>query len=89
MAVQTLLTVEEFDRLPDEERRTYELVRLERKVDECFEAGCAEVWLVFRRLKKVHVHSRGGIREFRTGTTLDGIESLPGFDMPLDRVFTL
>ena len=185
MAVKTLLTVEEFDRLPDEERRLYELVRgelvpvfeagmtaaryghnyvrdtiveelrqyarrrnagravaeqdfrltpetvrrpdaaflraervaridpetsiidgapdlavevvsdsdsaeaLERKTDEHRAAGCEAVWLVYWRLKKIYVHTADGVREFRDDDALTGAPLLPGFSVPLSRIFEL
>jgi Uma2 family endonuclease len=59
-----------------------------KKVLEYFEAGVRLVWVVFPEWRVIHVYeSPTQIRVLTEADTLDGGPVLPGFQLPLDRLF--
>ena len=61
---------------------------LKRKLEEYFAAGVRLVWIIDSRKKTVRVHTaidRSTL--LREGETLDGGDVLPGFQLPLARIF--
>lgn len=59
-----------------------------RKLDEYFSAGSQQVWLVYPHKKKVEVYySPTKKKVLQHDQTLDGGEVLPGFSLPLARLF--
>ena len=60
----------------------------QRKVLKYFEAGVQLVRVVYPELRLVHMHEAPDrIRVIRETGTLDGGEVLPGFQLPLNRLF--
>jgi Uma2 family endonuclease len=60
----------------------------QRKVLEYFEAGVRLVWVIYPELRLIHVHEAPDrIRVLTESATLDGGIALPGFQLPLDRLF--
>ena len=58
------------------------------KVDEYFQAGVRQVWVVYPAAARVHVHeSPTHIRVLGRGDELDGGPLLPGFRLPLAELF--
>jgi Uma2 family endonuclease len=58
------------------------------KVWEYFQAGVRLVWLVYASQRCIHVFEAWNrIRVVTESDTLDGSEVLPGFRLPLDRLF--
>ncbi len=58
------------------------------KVTEYLAAGARAVWVVDPRKRSVAVHRTGvDTRIYRAGETLDGGEVLPGFRLPLSKLF--
>ncbi len=58
------------------------------KVDEYFQAGISQVWVVYPAAAQVHVHeSTTYIRVLRRGDELDGGPLLPGFRLSLAELF--
>lgn len=58
------------------------------KALEWLEAGARLVWVVQPLSRTVEVHRSGEeVRVLRAGETLDGGEVLPGFSMPVERLF--
>ena len=58
------------------------------KVDEYFQAGVRQVWVVYPAAARVHVHeSPTQIRVLGRGDELDGGPLLPGFRLPLAELF--
>jgi Uma2 family endonuclease len=61
---------------------------MERKLHEYFEAGVRLVWFVYPKTRSVEVYtSPKKVRRLRNSQTLDGGEVLPGFTLPLPRLF--
>lgn len=61
---------------------------MERKLDEYFEAGTRLVWYVDPQARIVRVYTASkGVVELQEGQTLEGGEVLPGFRLPLARLF--
>jgi Uma2 family endonuclease len=61
---------------------------MDRKVQEYFEAHVRLVWLIDPRARTVDVYTGPtGPRRLRNGQTLDGAPVLPGFELPLRRLF--
>jgi Uma2 family endonuclease len=61
---------------------------LERKIDEYFEAGVAAVWVVYPTSRKVYAYSSPtDVRILTPPAELDGGEVIPGFRLPLARLF--
>ncbi len=61
---------------------------MKRKLEEYFAAGVRLVWIIDPRKKTVRVHTaidRSTL--LREGETLDGGDVLPGFQLPLARIF--
>jgi Uma2 family endonuclease len=58
------------------------------KVIEYFQAGVRLVWVILPKHRRVHVYeSADQLRQITMSGTLDGGEVLPGFRLPLDRLF--
>ncbi len=61
---------------------------LERKVDLMLAAGSLAIWVVYPRQRKVHVHLPAGTALRRSvGDTLSLPELLPGWELPVSRLF--
>jgi Uma2 family endonuclease len=60
---------------------------LDRKVDDYFDAGVEEVWLIRPHVERVSVYRKDRSREFRMGSTLTSPEMLPGFALKLSDLF--
>jgi Uma2 family endonuclease len=61
---------------------------MKRKVGEYFGAGVRLVWLVDRKKEIVHVYTAPDeVRRLVAGQMLDGGELLPGFTLPLRKLF--
>lgn len=61
---------------------------LSRKVDLMLKAGSLAVWVVYPRQRKVDVHLPGGAtHRLDAGDTLSLPELLPGFELPVTKVF--
>jgi Uma2 family endonuclease len=59
-----------------------------QKVREYFQAGVTLVWVVYPEERQVYVYeSRTQIRVLSVDDTLDGGPVLPGFQLPLNRLF--
>jgi Uma2 family endonuclease len=59
-----------------------------RKIEEYFAAGVRCAWLIDPAARTVAVHTPGGpARVLGERDVLDGSEVLPGFSLPLDRLF--
>lgn len=64
------------------------LSQLTAKGQEYLEAGCRVVWIVDGKARAAYVVKPGAPRLRLAGTdTLDGGEVLPGFSLPLERLF--
>jgi Uma2 family endonuclease len=58
------------------------------KVIEYFQAGVRLVWVILPKHRRVHVYeSADQLRQITMSGALDGGEVLPGFRLPLDRLF--
>ncbi len=66
-----------------------DLVRAyDRKIDEYFEAGVKQVWVINPDLAIVHIYeSLDRMRTLRGKATISGIDFLPGFELPLADLF--
>lgn len=61
---------------------------VDEKIAEWLRAGCAMAWVVNGRRRSVSVHRPGGLVSVLTETdTLDGGDVLPGFRLPVARIF--
>jgi Uma2 family endonuclease len=61
---------------------------LERKVELMLGAGSLAVWVVYPRLRKVHIYRPDGSLQRRVaGETLSLAEPLPGWELPVERLF--
>jgi len=61
---------------------------MERKLGEYFSAGSRLVWYVYPKSRTVHVFTSPTARtELGESQTLDGGDVLPGFELPLSRLF--
>ena len=59
-----------------------------RKIDEYFEAGVLLVWVLYPSAYKVYVYdSPTNVRILQIGDDLDGGAVLPGFRIPLSKLF--
>lgn len=59
-----------------------------RKVQEYFAAGCRLVWAVFPEVRQVYVYrSPKDVQVLEEGDSLSGDEVLPGFSLPVARIF--
>ena len=60
-----------------------------KKINEYLEAGTRLVWAVFPQVKQVHVY-RGptAITVLKIGDVLRGEDVLPGFSLPVEKIFT-
>lgn len=68
---------------PSESRRT-----TARKVELYLAAGSAQVWVVDVKKETLSVHTRDATpRTYRRDDTLDGGDALPGFSLPIARIF--
>lgn len=68
---------------------TNSAVEVEEKTLEYLEAGVKLVWIIYPRLERFHViQSTAGSRVLSAADTLDGEPVLPGFQLPLSRLFT-
>lgn len=61
---------------------------MERKLREYFTAGVRLVWLIYPKTRTVEVYtSATECRRVRHDQTLDGGDVLPGFELPLRKLF--
>jgi Uma2 family endonuclease len=61
---------------------------IETKIEEYFQAGVQQVWVVYPRHDRVYVYeSPALIRRLTPADTLDGGPVLPGFRLPLTELF--
>ena len=61
---------------------------MQRKLQECFAAGVRQVWYVYPATREVHVFTSPDSRvEMKEQQTLEGGSLLPGFSLPLERLF--
>ncbi len=61
---------------------------MQRKLQDYFTAGVREVWYVYPATREVHVFtSAEGRVELKGQQTLEGGSLLPGFSLPLERLF--
>ncbi len=61
---------------------------LDQKIEEYFEAGVSEVWVVRTIPKSIRMHHRNGSeRNVRFGEVLTSPDLLPGFSRPLSDLF--
>lgn len=59
------------------------------KVDEYFRHGCRQVWLVVPKTKRVHIYTNPTtVRVLTTDDTLSAEELIPGWSMPVEKLFT-
>ncbi len=62
--------------------------RLMRRIDLFLSAGCKHFWVVYPAERKVHVYGPSDdVRAFGEGKTLEAPEVLPGFSLPVSRIF--
>jgi Uma2 family endonuclease len=55
---------------------------LQAKIEEYFEAGASQVWMIYRTTARIEVRdSTGTARIFRRGDILDGGSVIPGFQL--------
>lgn len=58
------------------------------KIQEWLEAGAVLVWAIYPRSRSIVVHRAGGeARIYRVGDTLEALPVLPGFALPVARIF--
>ena len=57
------------------------------KIRQLLQAGTLEVWLVYPRNRRVHVHTLDGVKILEPGDTLDGGDILPGLQIPVSDIF--
>jgi Uma2 family endonuclease len=61
---------------------------VDEKTADWLRAGCSTVWVVNGRRRTVAVHAQGGpVRSLGDAEILDGGEVLPGFTLPVARIF--
>jgi Uma2 family endonuclease len=61
---------------------------IDEKIEDYFQSGVCQVWVVYPSTSKVYVHdSPTSARILRVGDVLDGGTLLPGFRLPLDVLF--
>jgi len=61
---------------------------LERKIEEYFRSGARLVWVVYPRKKRIHVfHNAREVRVLEASETLSGNDVLPGFSIPVEKIF--
>jgi Uma2 family endonuclease len=63
------------------------LMELEAKAEEYLAAGASLVWIVNPRSRRVHVHESSGVRVLSGDDVLEGGAALPGFSVPVRKVF--
>jgi Uma2 family endonuclease len=62
--------------------------KVDKKIDEFFQAGVAAVWVVFPETRKVYVYdSPTQVHVLRIGDELDGGAIVPGFRLPVTELF--
>ncbi|MCY4465162.1 MAG: Uma2 family endonuclease [Chloroflexi bacterium] len=57
------------------------------KVRQLLQAGCAQVWIVYPKLREVDVHSSDGIKTYGESDTLAAPDILPGFEIAVADIF--
>lgn len=65
-------------------------VQVDQKVRQWLEAGCRLVWVINPRQQTIQVHeadSPGKIAVLSIGDVISGGELLPGFELPVEKVF--
>jgi Uma2 family endonuclease len=60
---------------------------LHRKVREYLDAGVALVWVIWPRERAVTVYTSEGVQDLGPDSTLPGGDALPGFEVPVARLF--
>ena len=61
---------------------------VQEKVDDYLRAGTRQVWTVFRKTRSVVIHfANGSTSVLREGDNLDGGDLIPGFSLPVARLF--
>lgn len=61
---------------------------LREKVAEYLEAGSRLVWVLYPKTKTIAVYrANGTVEERMVGQTLDGEDVVPGFSLPVERIF--
>jgi Uma2 family endonuclease len=64
------------------------MAELVRKAEDYLAAGARLVWVVRPEVRKVHVHRPGiPVEHLADDGTLDGYDVVPGFRLPLDKLF--
>ena len=64
------------------------MAELVRKAEDYLAAGARLVWVVRPEVRKVHVHRPGiPVEHLADDGTLDGYDAVPGFRLPLDKLF--
>lgn len=61
--------------------------RLRTKVDVYLRRGCQVVWIAYPELRLIVVHKPGSVRELTFDDILEEPEVLPGFRVPVARLF--
>jgi Uma2 family endonuclease len=60
---------------------------IEKKVQEYLRGGTRMVWVLYSATRSVTVHTPDGIYRVTADGTLDGGDVLPGFSLPLTKIF--
>lgn len=61
---------------------------LQKKIKEYFQAGAQRVWVVYPRLKQVHVYRNAReVRVLEASDSLSGEDLLPGFSLAVQNIF--
>jgi len=67
---------------------TNSAAKVDKKIDEYFDAGVNAVWVIYRGTRKVYVyHSPTQVRILRIGDELDGGAIVPGFRVAVSELF--
>ena len=62
---------------------------IETKVQEWFEGGTQQVWIAYPTSKTIHIHvSASQAQILRRGDIISGGEVLPGFECPVNEIFS-
>ena len=63
------------------------VVDMQRKIRQLLVAGTALVWIVHPDTRTVEIRTRAGAKTLEEGDTLNGGDVLPGFEIPVRKIF--
>ncbi|MGH9326959.1 MAG: Uma2 family endonuclease [Terriglobia bacterium] len=58
-----------------------------RRMSDYFAAGCRRIWLVYPEHQEIYVHGFGGVTRRAGDDLLEDPELLPGFSVPVSKIF--